>query len=731
MVKDPRFSLEIPIDASKAMEEAAASNEQPAEGSRAVKVQILSSGKALETKLVKLDAKGQGLVRFDFPDQPEAVKVLVGAASADDQELQGMERLAVPVPARQWKLKPELRLPPILIPYHHWHCWLFSCRTFTITGRVLCADGKPVPNALVTAFDMDWWWWWRSKQTVGSAYTDINGAFTIKFRWCCCWLPWWWWRRRRWLIDPRLYHAIADELRLDPHIPWPPRPMTKPDLSFFEELISGHGRPAEAPMGKAFDPSVLDALRQRLLPVLPPLKEAERLHLWPWFPWYPWHDCTPDIVFKVTQDCKVSGEVLLDEDMSDVRWNIPTHLNVTLHANDKACCLGDDDPDPAGLCAMLDGACWGSMTAIGGNEGAPPTRPAGYATNMDRPYAGTVVVNGSMGDAVDYYAFEYSTDGGATWDDLPQEAIGAFTRQFIEPGGPHPWPVTDVPVRTIQDGRLVYESRCHYEETHAPLAWGVSRYWMSVNQTALMYWLTSNTIENGTVKLRARAFTLGAGGHLVDAGVLNFCGSAEVLPLTLAIDNRKVGDGSDHPPSTDAHPCDTGSIHACTFEPETSIISIKVNGTPVNACGVIDATDAVADGPLEITFAAYDRADTSGHGHLDRFALQFIYNQGQVLTPLSPWPAPADPIDIVAGPASGSIPPADVVAGNYLQAVALGATRPNWKGGVFRLTLPSFKAFFPMTCSYSLELWAYKRNIVSCSVDQFWNRSVMTFAVKK
>ena len=61
-----------------------------------------------------------------------------------------------------------LKLPPFIVTPAWWVLWLGWCRTFTITGRVICPEtGFPVPGAEVRAFDVDFFWWWLSSSQVG------------------------------------------------------------------------------------------------------------------------------------------------------------------------------------------------------------------------------------------------------------------------------------------------------------------------------------------------------------------------------------------------------------------------------------------------------------------------------------------------------------------------------------------------------------------------------------
>jgi hypothetical protein len=76
------------------------------------------------------------------------------------------------------------------------------------------------------------------------------------------------------------------------------------------------------------------------------------------------------------------NSVIVDENIFNVRVDIPTTLDVRLVANDKACCIRNPNPGPQGVCALLSGACSETGAAdlainIGGNFGAPAA-PEGY-----------------------------------------------------------------------------------------------------------------------------------------------------------------------------------------------------------------------------------------------------------------------------------------------------------------------------------------------------------------
>src|SRR5262249_22625415 len=160
--------------------------------------------------------------------------IVLGPERATTEQMKGLQTINVHVPSRQWANKNELTLNPIAISAYYWWWWWYWCRNFRITGRVLCANGNPVPGAQVCAYDVDWWWWWWSNQQVGCATTDVNGTFEIDFTWCCGWWPSWWWRYRTWLLEPTLAERISRLLREDLRLTKIPPPGPNPDPVIFE-----------------------------------------------------------------------------------------------------------------------------------------------------------------------------------------------------------------------------------------------------------------------------------------------------------------------------------------------------------------------------------------------------------------------------------------------------------------------------------------------------------------
>jgi hypothetical protein len=100
----------------------------------------------------------------------------------------------------------------------------------------------------------------------------------------------------------------------------------------------------------------LESVRAKLVERLPRIPELELLRLWPWWPWHPWWDCSPDIIFRVTQNCGGTDQVIVDRDYLRHALDVSSPLDVTLVANDLACCV-DNTTQPEGNCINITHAC--------------------------------------------------------------------------------------------------------------------------------------------------------------------------------------------------------------------------------------------------------------------------------------------------------------------------------------------------------------------------------------
>lgn len=647
----------------------------------------------------------RGPVELELPDDPGRTTIAVGPVDADPELVLDADTPRVTIPAHRWR--DDLRLEPIQVGRWHWGAWRRWCRRITVRGRLVCPDGSPVPGAEVCAYDVDWWFLWSSQQQVGCTTTGPDGTFSMTFTWCCGLYPWWWWfRSRPWRFDPVLADLVRprlDQVRGAKLAP----PTVQPSLAMVGDLLE---RDADLPSPRTplaqLDPDTLEALRPRLLERLPSAPELERLQVWPWAPWRPWLDCTPDLVFRATQDCGDGPVVVLEEDPRDVRWNVDDVVHVTLVATDEACCRPRGQEED---CLIVDRFCSVPADHVAGNAGAPaaPAAVTGYRVTAadgvdqrrDQPFAEGVTVWHAPSDldGVDFYAFEHSTDGGATWDPLPAGAARPFIRRWMEFS---PFDVGNETFGLQPVGPYeVHETRRHFEDTHyGDWAPGGDRFWLSTNHDLLLS-LDAAVLDDGLHHLRVVQFTETAPGQFEGPEPVLGC-DGEQATFVLRVDNRVV-DAIGHDPT---HACGDG-VHLCTVEPDTHILAVRVDGELVEPCDSIDADGAAT---VEIDFLARDPDGHLGSIHL---STHWGNSQAEVLT------GTGTLVSLDGGPD----------AWDYAGALLDGAVRPTWTGGRFRLTVPADVAF-PEPCSYLLRLRAHKRNIRGCSTT-FWNDSEMTLAV--
>ena len=744
MREKQRYSLTVPIEGA------------PAEfsGERKLKVAAIDAKGVSQSQVVDI-SKGKASVTFDFAEAPRGVRVVVGPAEAEDADLLELQTIKTSVSNRLFRASEAVQMKAILIPapYLIW-CWNW-CRWFTISGQVLCPDQKPVPGATVSAFDVDWLPPWGNKQFLKSTVTDLNGFFTMTFRWCCGWPYWYLPLNRRWFVDLDLARKIIDalpaELKYRPIPPIGP----EPDPVFYERIlgVTPPSRPAPArelafrpdvnadastdteartvapAVAAAVDFSRFEALRKPLRNLLGGFQINPNKIGWPYVPVYPWLDCNPDVIFTVTQPCNGLQTIILDEGSGDTRHNISVNTNVTLVAGANACCLEDDVPCSGQDCLILTQVCGVLANNIAGNPSSSVTalEYEGYASphSADQPFAGNINVSGTTDcmDSADYYTFlKQRRTSPSSWtaeDPIDLLKLGSFDRWYLTLDT-STTPITvgwhQAMFNPTQIGtRFVYESRLHYEATH----WtnpSLVYQWIT-NRDLLLVWKTAAADEtDGVYRLRPQGYSE-AGGVLTEVD-LNECGTTE-NQVVLRLDNRFDPDTA-HPPD---HPCGTGTVHTCTTQPDVDIVAVKItknDGTelPLAACGTFDRTQIQK---IEIDFQASDP-----QGHLSAYSLKALYGENSKIDLLN---LASGILSMVSADDLGLPDPVHEqrVYNPSWQVPAL----PQWNGGVFRLTLQGSAAIedaFPIPCCYALDLSASNRTIVSCS-SVFTNNAHYTFTV--
>jgi hypothetical protein len=734
MAEGKEFVLEVPVDASQVSE---------FKPNHPVKVVAYPRQGATQESVLNFNAEGKATASFIFSAAPGPVMVALGPETVSAQELANLQTISVDVPASSWDKARQVKLPSVVISSYYWRWWLHWCRSFKVTGRLICVDGSPVIGATVSAYDVDAWWWWFSQELVGTAITDSSGSFEIDFTRCCGWWPWYWWNLRDWQVDPYLVKEIAALVKQNPRIGRLPRAIPAPSLDVFQPLLAAAAkttrsgvlarvaRPAANLADGAVDPNALSGLREQLADLLP---REFPLPIWPWFPWYPWLECGANLIFKATQVCSGQTSSIVAETVADTRWDISGNLSVTLIANDQACCVYSCGLDcPEGNCVVPSDLCHGvNVGSVAGNLGAPASTPAQvglYAPGVeDRPFAGSVGIYGLISEsiAVDYYEFEYATAKSGPYAPLPLAAAGGFDRQvFVAPSS---WPLVPFPVTQISDGTTthnVIETIAHYQANN-----GVQM-WDSGTHDLLIELLSLNTLANGTYYQRMVGYVRpGYAGNLALADTDN---PANPGVLLVCDSNRKDAKASNWwvttldnqaplPTDPSGQPC---GLHICTDQPASDILQLAIlhsNGssTVIEGCQTfaIDCTDQ-----LQIDFVAYDP-----DGYLDYYTLQTLYG-----VDLS--------VDLLALPATtfgpsplapAWAPAASQVGANYADALSEGATSPVWSGGSIRLTVNAAAAF-PTTCAYLLQLNVYKRPIVDCAPvneDPQQNLSYESFTIE-
>ena len=712
-------------------------------------VAAVRDGTVLGSSVLKVEGAKQRRLPFEVDFEPVVLPgargpcpvVLVVGPNVADRELLGLDTvrhevdLAAAAPKRsaeaQATKSAELKLGRIAVDASLFERWLISCHTYTIHGRMVCRHwhydpqkrrwwfcDEPVPGAVVEAFDVDRFWWWYWRDLIGSAVTDIHGNFQLKFRWCCLrWRPW---PRPNPAIDPDILARIQQLLASaqPPLPPIPPGP--DPDPMLFQQLLGGAASLSGPVLAAAtqgalslasVQPSVGALSAEALRAALPASPELAALRVWPW---WNWGDCAPDVVFRATQRCGDRVNVIYAETNAQTRWDIPTTLNVTLVANDLACCIPSCRDPECPECLKLTWVGCTPVDLISADAGPPDLR--GFARTAapdadpwkDNPFWGSLQVQGGVGWDVDYFKVQVSRDGGA-WADLPSPAFAGYTRSYWD--GSAFVPVAFTP--TLKNGQMVIMTRHHYEVLNPAIPrFGGAVIW---NDYATLFYFDSTQpglTPDALYQLRFDGFAADAADKLIASSerILPTCGRETAEQLYLRIDNQALV----HPAPSLPAPCKIphacgGIIHACTVEPDCYIREIWKNEGQsgqecVSACDIarLEPTDT-----LTLHFSV-TCPPTVQDGHLGGYWLRAEYGANQAFYIAAPLF-----VDATGGVGTLAADPTAEFGPSYSQALAQGAARPLWSGGDFKVTLRGTD--FPECCAYLLRLWAWKRTTNGCS----------------
>lgn len=330
MLSGSSFVLRIPVDASRVPEFTP---------DRLVKVLVWNQHGCIQHQVVTFSPERKGMAVFTFDRAPESLRVALGPETATVAELQHLQTVSTSVPASRWAGSTEVEIPSIRVSSYDWWWWQHWRQRFRVTGRLVNRQGRPVHGATVSAFDVDAWWWWTAQEQVGSAVTERDGSFLIEFTRCCGWWPWWWWATRDWQVDAGLVDRITGFVHQYPGL----RLLAatahgSPNLDIFEPLLASTMRrvpPSLAALsrcGTMIDPVGLEHVRERLVEILP---RRFPLPVWPWSEWSPWEDCGANLIFRATEAWGERTAVLLQEAVTDARWDIPAALDVRLTAREE------------------------------------------------------------------------------------------------------------------------------------------------------------------------------------------------------------------------------------------------------------------------------------------------------------------------------------------------------------------------------------------------------------
>lgn len=731
-----------------------------------LKIAAVHEGRILASTV--LEPAGKTLdYELDFALRPDCgFRVFLGRADISDRDFLASELSSLSLSRRDAKVEARkekaaraeevvlIEAPVIKIAPALYQRWRLICRFYRVRGRVVCRHWRwngtyftftdePVPGATVEIRDVDCFWWFCKSDVITTATTGADGTFEAEFLWCCVLRrPW---LTDPWILDPDLFErvrALLEKVRPRLPVPLPDPPPDPWELQPFLESLGGAleiGAARGTALAQIADLSSSETMIARRLPSA----DLEALHVWPW-----WKraDCRPDLQFRVTQNCEGTTKVIYEESLSQTRWDVPTDLEVTLLANDEACCIPSFEEPPCGDCFKWARVHCTDLQNIGGNDPltSVPADLLGLAfpNGSDIAFARTMNVFGlfGTGSAADFYEIEYSRDGGP-FQPLPANTLEAFNRVFwgrpcgSPPATPSQFNTVLFPVLTKQDAmtssnHLVYESRAHFQGGCDPASWdnvffpNGGRFWTSRRDLALR-WKTADLagsgasltetplLPDGLYELRVVGWKENSSGKLEQPKIMTRCNTNEEERLVIRLDNRTV---PNHAPSIPSHPWGPGFVHLGTRDPDCDIVQmVKNEGQPgelvVAPCDVVELGNSdtlTVHYSVTVPLSANDR-------HLGGYWIRVHHSESGGFNAIS---------KSLAGAQSD---PAPYPGPSYAQAISQGAPRPFWGGGSYKIVLPG--SAFPETCAYLFRLHAWKRVWNGCGPIEWFHDNDAEYSI--
>jgi hypothetical protein len=437
-----------------------------------------------------------------------------------------------------------------------------------------------------------------------------------------------------------------------------------------------------------------------------------------------------------------------EEGFGQTRWNIPQTLDVTLEANEQACCVPIQPDPPCGDCLGITQVGCTDLANIGLSAGPPDLRGYAYPNNLDRPFGGRLVIKGEFGedahDILDFYRVEYHKEGMplGSWIDMGPISglLTGISRRYLDPDAfPPPYQSPNIDFGPMNvDGKRVYKTKYKFQRDSGKPPDFV---WIWTNPDHLFVMNTRQFPEgDGLYTFRVIGYRQATDGTLVDERVMPLCGTEdEDTPTTATVmvrlDNRNVP----HPASTLTHPCGgPTSVHICTAEPDCDFVSvIKNEGLPGQASIAACEEVTIADTDTVTIHFSVTTPATANDGHLLAYELTLHFSESglrPIITIIPDSTATGFSLGLSGPggyPATLAADPDPQYGPTYNAALGQSPTRPHWHGGRFKVTVTG--RAFPISCAYLLRLRAWKRTFRGCDdpSDFHWNVCEYSFCVVK